>query len=83
MFSVSPTAPRRSKGVAVRAKNSQILQTVIIGNAVDVIQFQGNRLTHPLCQPTAFALALLEPSAEQAFPKVGGAIGRVDGQDLL
>ena len=69
--------------MTVRAQDSQILQTVIIGNAVDVIQFQRYRFAHPLSQPAILALALLESGAKQTPPKVSRTVCRTNRQDLL
>jgi hypothetical protein len=62
---------------AVRAYDPQVLEPVVVGNSVDVVEDQCHRLTSPeLTLPTKLALRLFDPLREQASLQMSTVVRR-------
>lgn len=63
--------------MAVRAKNAQVINSVIVGRAVYMIYFQCNRQPSPLSQFADLARPFLYACRDQAAKEVMGRVSRV------
>jgi hypothetical protein len=71
------------RGGAVGAEDPQVLEAVVVRDAVDVIDDQRHALAPPkLTLAALLAAALLEPLAEETLLEVLAAVRRVADEDL-
>lgn len=78
-----PSTIGGSQGVAVRAQESQVLKSIVVTDAVDVIQFEGYRPVVPLAQTTL--LTAMGPQTlgdETTAQSAGAPVGALLHEDL-
>ena len=72
------------RGRAVRADNPQVLEPVVVGDSIYVIQDERHPTAHPfLILPTQLALSLLDPFLEQSGLEMSARVGRTFDQNLI
>jgi hypothetical protein len=68
---------------AVWADDAEVLQAVVVADAVDMVEYQGHAVASPdLVLAAQFAHAGLDTFAEQALLQMAPAVGRVLDEDL-
>lgn len=71
-------------GGAVRADDPQVLETVVVANAIDMIEDEANLApVPPLALTAQLAPALLQPSLIQSPFQARAAVGRPNYEDLI
>jgi hypothetical protein len=69
---------------AVRAYDAKVLEPVIIGDTIDVVEDQGHRTIPPLLGLAAeFAFGTLDASCKQPVLQLSSTVGRVFDEDVL
>jgi hypothetical protein len=72
------------RGCTVRAYDPQVLKSVVVGDAVYMVQDERHPATHPsLALTTKLTAPSLDPFLEQASLKVSTGVGRTLDEDLI
>jgi hypothetical protein len=69
--------------MAIRAQNTEVLDPVVVGVAIDMVELERNRLPVPFDEPAFFATNLLQSRGDQASLELAARVWRVEREYLL
>lgn len=79
-----PTAPVGRLRVAVRAQELEVLEPVVLADAVLVVELHANWLSTPLGEPAPLASVLLKPGPDKAgLQMLPARLGAVSYEQLI
>jgi len=68
--------------MTITTEKPEIVKCMIHPISVLVIDFNGNDLSFPFCQPTSFATMILQSGLDKPFPQLGSRIVGIADEDL-
>ena len=69
--------------MAIRAQNTDVLDPVVVGIAVDMVELERNRVSLPFAEPAFLAPSILVASGNQTPLELVARVRRVERKYLL